>query len=177
MNNWWAGACVGILAMLTCRIDRDLQRGRRAAARVRADGATAFAAACAHIEATFSPAMHHSTFKDRVATLMKGGIAHPEAWGRYRRLVERHPITNLQAAIVLVERMRRVELEAHAASVRSWGHCSRPRLALMVLDEVRLILRMLRRYAPARFPALMAEVQAADPATPFWTSVTVEAAE
>src|SRR5216683_3048524 len=98
--------------MPTCRTDRDLQRGRSAAARVRADGGSALAAAYAHIEATFSPAMHHATFKDRVATLMKGGAAHPEGWARYRRLVERHPITNLDAAIVLVERMRRAELEA-----------------------------------------------------------------
>ena len=107
--------------MATCRIDRDLQRGRRAAARARADGAPALAAACAHIEATFSPAMHHSTFKDRVATLMKVGAAHPEASTRYCRLAERHPITNLAAAIVPVERMRRAEFEARAASVPQLG--------------------------------------------------------
>ena len=163
--------------MATCRTDRDLQRGRRAAGRVRAAGGSALAAAYAHIEATFSPAMHRATFKDRVATLMKGGAAHPEAWARYRRLVECHPITNLDAAIVLVERMRRAELEARAAAIRSWGHCSRPRLALMILDEVRLILRMLRRYAPARFSGLIAAVLAADLSTPPWTNVTVEAAE
>ena len=148
--------------MSLSRADRDLQRGRRAAARVHAHGGSALAAAYAHIEATFSPAMHHSAFKDRVAAVIKGGAAHPEAWTRYRRLAERHPLANLDAAIVLVERMRRAEIEARAASVRNWGLCGRPRLSLMILDEVRLILRMLRRYAPARYPGLVATLQAAD---------------
>jgi hypothetical protein len=163
--------------MATFRTDRDLQRGRRAAARVRAAGGSAVAAAYAHIEATFSPAMHHAAFKDRVAALMMGGAAHPQAWTRYRRLVERYPAANLDTAIALVERMHRAEVEARAASVRSWGQSSRPRLTLMVLEEVRLILRMLRRYAPARFPGLLAAVQAGDLATPAWTSAVEAAAE
>jgi hypothetical protein len=163
--------------MAISRTNRDLQRGRRAAARVRAGGGSALAAAYAHIEATFSPAMHHAAFKDRVAALMMGGAAHPEAWTRYRRLVERYPAANLDTAIVLVERMRRAEIEARAASVRSWGQSSRPRLTLMILDEVRLILRMLRRYAPARFPGLMAAIQAGGLATPAWAFAVEEAAE
>jgi hypothetical protein len=163
--------------MATRRTDRDLRRGRRAAARVRADGGSALAAAYAHIEATFSPAMHRATFKDRVAALIHRGAAHPEARMRYRMLVERHPIKNLDAAIVLVERMRSAELEARAAALRSWGHCSRCRLTLMILDEVRLILRMLRRYAPARFMDIIMEIQAADFAAPVWASVTADAAE
>jgi hypothetical protein len=163
--------------MATTRTDRDLQRGRYAAARVRAGGGSALAAAYAHIEATFSPATHHATFKDRVAALMKRGAGHPEAWTRYRRLVERYPIANLDTAIVLVERMRRAEVEARAASVRNWGQCCRPRLTLMILDEIRLILRVLRRYAPARFCELMAAVQTVDAMTPGSTSLTEEAAE
>jgi hypothetical protein len=163
--------------MATSRTEIDLQRGRRAAARVREGGGSALAAAYAHIEATFSPAMHHATFKDRVAALMKGGTAHPEAWTRYRLLVERHPIANLDTAIVLIERMRRAEIEARSASIRNWGRCNRPRLTLMILDEVRLILRVLRRYAPARFSTLTAAVRAADLTAPAWTAVTEEAAE
>jgi hypothetical protein len=121
--------------------------------------------------------MHHATFKDRVAALMKGGTAHPEAWTRYRLLVERHPIANLDTAIVLIERMRRAEIEARSASIRNWGRCNRPRLTLMILDEVRLILRVLRRYAPAPFSTLTAAVRAADLTTLAWTAVTEEAAE
>lgn len=163
--------------MSPCRMDRDLQRGRRAAARVRADGGSALAAAYASIEAAFSPALHHATFKDRVATLMKCGAAHPEVWTRYRRLAERYPLTNLDAAIVLVERMRRAEVEARAASARNWGLCGRPRLTLMVLEELRLMLRMLRRYAPARFPLLLATIQTADFAVPMPVAAPAEAAE
>src|ERR1700681_5056456 len=98
--------------MPSCRTDRDLARGRRAAVGVRADGGSALEAAFAYIEATFSPAMRHSTFKDRVAALIRAGAGHPEAWTRYRRLAERYPIVNLDAAIMLVERMRRAELDA-----------------------------------------------------------------
>jgi hypothetical protein len=162
--------------MATSRTDRDLQRGRCAAARVRAGGGSALAAAYAQIEATFSPAMQHATFKDRVAALTKRGAAQPEAWTRYRRLVECYPIANLDTAIVLVERMRRAEIEARSASMRSWGRCCRPRLTLMILEEARLILRVLRRYAPARFCELMTVIQTADLTTPARTSIT-EAAE
>lgn len=163
--------------MATSRADRDLHRGRRAAAGVRAGGGSALAAAYAHIEATFSSTMHHSMFKDRVATLIKGGAASPEAWIRYRGLIERHPISSLDTAILLVERMHRTELEARTAAVRSWGHCSRPRLALMILEEVRLILRVLRRYAPAHFVGFVAAVRAAEFETPDWASATADAAE
>jgi hypothetical protein len=163
--------------MPSCRTDRDLARGRRAAIGVRAAGGSALEAAFAHIEATFSPAMRHSTFKDRVAALIRAGAGHPEAWTRYRRLAERYPIANLDAAIMLVERMRRAEVDAHARAIHTWGHCSRPRLALMVLDELRLILRMVRRYAPSRSPSLIATVRGADIVSRDRAIVSVEAAE
>jgi len=154
--------------MATSRTDRDLARGRRAAARSRRCGGAALAAACAHIEASFSPAMHRSVFKDRVAALIRLGAAHREVRGRYRIFVERHPITNLDAAIMLVDRMHCAELEARAVAVGNWGHCSHSRLTSMLLQEVRLILRMLRRYAPARFPDIMVEVRATDLEKPVW---------
>jgi hypothetical protein len=103
--------------------------------------------------------MRHSTFKDRVATLMRRGATHPEVRIRYGTFVERHAVTNLDAAIVLVDRARCAELEARAVAVGSWGHCSQSRLTLMLLDEIRLILRMLRRHAPERFPQLTAEIK------------------
>lgn len=121
--------------------------------------------------------MYHSIFKDRVATLICRGAGHPEVWVRYRTLVERHPIRNLDAAIMLVDRMRCAELEARAIAVRNWGHCIRPRLTLMMLDEVRLILRMLRRHAPTRFADLITELRAADLKTSAWASTAADAAE
>lgn len=146
--------------MATNRTDRDLARGRRAAARSRYHGGSALAAAHAHIEASFSLATHRSVFKDRVATVIRLGAAHPAVRHRYRILVARRPFATLDAAIVAVERMRCAELEARAAAAGSWGYCGRSRLALVLLDEIRVVLRMLRRYAPARFAGLAAEVLA-----------------
>ena len=148
--------------MTILRTDRDLARGRRAAALARGGGGSALQVAYAHIEATFAPAMGHSIFKDRVAALIAGGAGHQAARTRYRRLAERYPIANLDAAISLVGRMRDAEFEARAAAIRAWGHSSRPRLPLMILDELRLILRVVRRHAPLRYPDLVAAVLAAD---------------
>jgi hypothetical protein len=121
--------------------------------------------------------MQCSVFKDRVARLMRSGAAHPEVWTRYRALVERHPIGNINSAIMLVSRRRRAELELQAAAIRNWGRCSQSRLTLMMLDEVHLILRMLRRHAPARFSELMMEIGGADLATRAWPRTAADAAE
>jgi hypothetical protein len=94
--------------------------------------------------------------------LIRQGAAHPEVRARYWRLAERYPLANLDTAIAIVERLRRAELDARAAAVRLWGRCSRPRLALMLLEDLRLILRMVRRYAPARYAALVAAVLEAE---------------
>jgi hypothetical protein len=144
------------------RAERDLLRGRRAAALVRQSGGSALAAACAHIEATFAPASRLSIYKDRVAALIAGGCGDAQVRSRYRRIAERYSSATLDGAIAVVERLRHAEFEARAAAIRAFGHCSRPRLALMVLDELRLILRLLRRYAPARYPALLAAILAAE---------------
>jgi hypothetical protein len=138
--------------------DRDRARGERAAERVRERGGSALEAALAAIEATFAPALKHSLAKRRVAGLIRQGGAHPEVRARYQRLAERYPEANLDTAIAIVERLHRAELDARATAVRLWGRCSRPRLALMLLEDLRLILRMVRRYAPERYAALVAAV-------------------
>jgi hypothetical protein len=163
--------------MTILRTDRDLARGRRAAALARGGGGSALQAAYAHIEATFAPAMGRSIFKDRVAALIAGGAGHTAARARYRRLAERHPIINLDAAIALVGRMREAEFEARATAIRTWGHSSRPRLPLMILDELRLILRVVRRHAPLRYPDLIVAVLAADVASEDFRNGAAEAAE
>ncbi|MBV9968534.1 MAG: hypothetical protein JO228_01005 [Xanthobacteraceae bacterium] len=142
--------------------DRDRARGERAAERVRARGGSAMEAALAAIEATFSPAFEHSLGKRRVAALIRQGAAHAQMRSRYQRLAERYPLANLDTAIAIVERLHRAELEARATAVRLWGRCSRPRLTLMLLWDLRLILRMVRRYAPARHAGLVAAVLDAD---------------
>jgi hypothetical protein len=138
--------------------DRDRARGDRAAERVRERGGSAMEAALAAIEATFSPALIHSLAKRRVAALIRQGAAHVEVRARYERLAERYPLANLDTAIAIVERLHRAELDARGTAVRLWGRCSRPRLGLMLLEDLRLIQRMVRRYAPARYAGLAVAV-------------------
>lgn len=159
------------------RIGRDLARGRRAAARVRIRGGSAFTAACAYIGAAFSPAVHHSAFKDRVATLMHCGATHPEVRHRYRALIERYPVTNIDAALVLVEHIRRAEREARDVAIGNWGRCHSCRVTFMLLDEMRLILRALRRYAPGCFSDLVAQIRAGHRAPSVRTSTNADTAE
>jgi hypothetical protein len=142
--------------------DRDRARGSRAADRVRARGGSAMEAALAAIGATFSPTLKHSLAKRRVAALIRQGAAHAEGRARYQRLAERYPLANLDTAIAIVERLYRAELDARATAVRLWGRCSRPRLALMLLADLRVILRIVRRFAPARYAGLMAAVLEAE---------------
>lgn len=135
----------------------DLRRGECAAARLRIGGGGAIAAAYAQVEATFSPASHHAVFKDRVAALIERGPAHPEVWMRYGMLAKYRP-ANLAEAIACVERMNRAEVTTGRAALQNWGRCSRPRLAMMRLAELRLILRLLRRFEPGQFPGIVATV-------------------
>jgi len=162
--------------MAARRLDRDHARGQRAAASVRAGGGGALAAALAAIEATFSPAIRHSAFKRRVAALMMLGADHPEVRFRYQDLAERYAGANLDTAVAIVERLYRSEIDARESAVRLWGRCSRPRIALMRLQELRLVLRMLRRHAPARYPGLVAAV-IADDGGEYFAELVAEAAE
>jgi hypothetical protein len=105
--------------MAAFRVDRDHARGRRAAEAVRARGGSALEAALAAIEATFSPAVRHSTFKRRVAGLMVCGAAHPQVRSRYQRLAERYLGANLDTAVVIVERFYRAEIDARDSASAS----------------------------------------------------------
>jgi hypothetical protein len=76
---------------------------------------------------------------------------------------------------VLVERFHRAECDARATAVRLWGRCTRPRLALMLLEDLRLILRMVRRCASTRYAVLVAAVLEAEDGV--HSEVVAEAAE
>ncbi len=155
MHRHWAGA--GTI-MPKYRIDQALQDGRQAATHIRRHGGSPLAAAYAQIEAAFSPSACHARFKERVAALMRSGPTDPEVRMRYRILAERHRAVGLDGAIVLVERLRDGEITARAATARNWGANGRPRLALMIIDELRLILRVVRRFMPACFAGILAAV-------------------
>ena len=162
--------------MAAFRVDRDHARGRRAAEAVRARGGSALEAALAAIEATFSPAVRYSTFKRRVAGLMACGAAHPDVRSRYQRLAERYVGANLDTSLVIVERLYRAEIDARDRAIGMWGRCSRPHIALMLLQELRLMLRVVRRYAPARYTGIVTAVLA-DDAAETSAEIAAEAAE
>jgi hypothetical protein len=163
MHRHWAGA--GTI-MPKYRIDQALQHSRHVATHIRRHGGSPLAAAYAQIEAAFSPSASHARFKERVAALIRLGPTNPEVRMRYRILAERHRAAGLADAIALVEGLRDGEITARAATARNWGANGRPRLALMILDELRLILRVVRRFVPACFPAILAAVLAAEYAEP-----------
>jgi hypothetical protein len=112
---------------------------------------TAIDTALAAIERAFSPAARIEMQKRHVRQLMRLAPGHPEVWTRYQRLAERYPTCSLEVAIVLVERMYRGELHTRDVAIRLWGRCSRPRLALMLLQDARIVLRWMRRYSPESF--------------------------
>jgi hypothetical protein len=80
--------------------------------------------------------------------------AHPAIRARYGEwagaVLDRR--LDLDGAIVVLERAFRAERARHEHSRRTWGTAIRPRLALMILGELRLIARWLRRHAGTRVP-------------------------
>jgi hypothetical protein len=159
MHRRWAGAGT---VMPKYRIDQALQHGRHAAAHIRRRGGSPLAAAYAQIEAAFSPSACHARFKERVAALMRLGPTNPEVRMRYRIVAARHRPASLDGAIALVENLRDAEIAARSAAAHNWGANGRPRLALMIFDELRLILRAVRRFVPAGFSGILAAVLAGE---------------
>jgi hypothetical protein len=112
---------------------------------------TAMDTALAAIDRAFSPAARIEMHKRHVRRLMRLASGHPKIWTRYQRLAERYPTCSIEVAIVLVERMYRAELRLRDEAIRLWGRCSRPRMALMLLQEARVVLRWMRRFDRASF--------------------------
>ncbi len=133
-------------------LERDMKRGRLAAERCRTAGGSTIQCIEAQFDAVFNASTRHSTFKARIADLMRRGPGDPDVVYRFRGLVN-HPYT-LDVAIVLVEQMRRTELNIREVAIRNLGRYSGPNARLMLLNELRLILRWIRRYAPEKYKAL-----------------------
>jgi hypothetical protein len=85
------------------------------------------------------------------------GATHPATRARYGvwadTLCDRR--LDLAGAIIVLERAYGQERARHQQSRRTWGSSIRPRLELMILGELRLIGRWLRRHAPGRFPDIL----------------------
>lgn len=136
------------------RGERDRDRMRRAAA-VTQTG-SAMAAALAQIDAAFDQAAAINAFKLRVERQLRRGPAHPAVRARYAARAELLQGRNLDAAIALVERWWRDERRAFLIA-RALGRGMR--LPLDVLQELRLILRLMRfKRMHAQFPTIVAAV-------------------
>lgn len=123
------------------RKNRDLDRAHRAGAAVRLAGGSAMDAALAEIDAAFNEASVINSFKSRVEHYIKLGTGHPEVRARYRARANLLRGYSLNTAILIVERWFKEERKAFQIA----SAIGRPsRLALDVLAELRLILRMIR---------------------------------
>jgi hypothetical protein len=124
------------------REQRERRRVRRAVEAARDDGATAMAVALAHIGAAFDEAAVIHGFKLRVERIIALPPDHAAVRARYGARAAMLAGSNLDEAMVRVERWWRNESKAfQIASVFGCG----TRLSLEVLSELRLILRLMRR--------------------------------
>jgi hypothetical protein len=131
--------------------DRDYERGRLAGERVQAQGKSALECVLARIDATFSIAMQFNLHKRRVRATMRNGPDHPDAL-RYQWTAEQvRPDITIGGAVFVAEAGYRMERERRERIALIWGICHEPRIKLLLLDELRLMLRWCRRYAPAAF--------------------------
>src|SRR5271166_2338502 len=94
------------------RIQRDLERARRAAGAVRAQGRSAMDAALAQIGAAFDHAAAVNGFKLKVERFLRRGPHDPEVRARFGARAEMLRGRSLDAAIALTERWWRDERKA-----------------------------------------------------------------
>jgi hypothetical protein len=135
------------------RIDRNRERAARAGRNERRQGLGAMDTAKAMIEAAFDESAAHIDFKARVAAVLAGGPDAPANKLRYRARARMLSGKSLGTAIVAAERWYKAERKAFQI-VSVYGRP--PQVSLMILAELRLILRFFRRRGMARqFPALV----------------------
>jgi hypothetical protein len=128
------------------RAERDLERARAAAAAARAtangeSARPALAAALAAIEAAFDRAALANDLKIAVERHIRRGPTHAAVRARFAARAAMLHGSNLDAALFAIARWRRDEQRAFAIA-SAFGRGSR--LPLVVLDELRLLLRWLR---------------------------------
>jgi hypothetical protein len=148
------------------RIERDLERARRAAvaARNTTNGDVArpaLIAARAAIEAAFDRAAIVNDLKIAVERHIRRGPEHPAVHARFAARAALLHGHDLDAAVIAIERWRRDEQRAFAIA-SAFGRGSR--LPLQVLDELRLLLRWLRfKRLHAEYANALAELRGSTP--------------
>jgi hypothetical protein len=116
-----------------------------------APASPALAAALARIDQEFGIAAFHRSRKRRVRRLLRAGTADLEARLRYGWLAEeaRDRGLDLAGALIVLERCRRANAR-HDRAVRLYASSFRL-LNRETIFALRLVLRLLRRRAPASF--------------------------
>lgn len=135
---------------------RESERIRLAASAARAATGSAMDAALAQIGAAFDEAAAINRFKIRVERYIRLGPRHVAMRARYGARAELLYGLSLDAAIAAVERWRLNERKAfQVASALGRGN----RLSLNILDELRLMLRLMRfRRMQTEFGIIVAAV-------------------
>ena len=112
------------------------------------DGSPASPALAAALEMIARAGRHapHAVLKRNVRDAFALGPTDRQVLARYAARTMAWRGLDLTAAIAGVERAYRDEILAHRRSTAFGGRSDRPRLALMVLGELRLIMRWLRRH-------------------------------
>jgi len=135
------------------RKDRDMMRGRLAANAVIAAGGSAMDAAKAQIDAAFSQASVHNSLKLRVASVIKRGPSDAQVQARYgtrARALYDHRLFDVVAATKRIA-LWRSDAKLTFDLAQRVGTLQ-PRLSLMVLTELHLLVRWMRRYRAKQFP-------------------------
>lgn len=115
----------------------------------------AMAAALDRIERECGMSAVHKRLKDRCRFVLRRGPAHPAVKARYGARAAMMWGFSTWRAVLWVERCYADELRAFEIAC-SYGRGTR--LSVVILEEMRLILRWLRRNWPGDFRALVAEV-------------------
>lgn len=123
------------------RPDRDLARGRRAAAAVKAAGGDALAQALANIDAAFNESSAHNSLKREVDFLILKGADHIEARIRFRPFARQLAHHSLDGAIAVIERAYRLQRQSHQIASAFGGGSP---AALRRLRLLHVILRLMR---------------------------------
>lgn len=128
------------------RSERDLVAARRASELARTGGADAMTAALAAIDAGFGIAAVHNARKRRAERWLRLGYDHPETRARFAHY-SLIALVTLPCAIAVVEGEWRRLLDLAQRKARARGRQT-PAHPCAVTDELRLILRLLRRFRP-----------------------------
>lgn len=140
------------------RQDLDLARAEKAAQRVRDKGGSELAAALAGINAGIAPGHRYRSTKRRVRVILEHGPQHPHFVYRFKNLAAHYDCRTLASALEAAWLTVFMERNYTKFLRRTRGYAP-VRASQMLLDEIHLLLRFCRQYAPEQFERWRKELQ------------------